>query len=269
MKSVSNGFRCIPVPSIRACVYFLALTMVHFFVSTDTVQAQVATCTHIDKGSIGNDPTCAPAGVNEGKFNQGFADDEVRIIYIKVCGQDNPPCCGTIDIYAKEGSNCIGDEIAGPSGPNLSFDEIGEVTGCTINSGDLNTCASGIIEATGNCTRFTFLGWIADSDEPNCSYWYYKAEANYFDGRGCGLSHVTYDLVDLGGSCCDLDFTCAANQTVDCDNIPNDLFSSGGGMILDMCGTVTVTDDFSHPGACGGTVSVTYTITDDQGTPEN
>ncbi|WP_236980857.1 PKD domain-containing protein, partial [Membranihabitans maritimus] len=73
-------------------------------------------------------------------------------------------------------------------------------------------------------------------------------------------------------SCCDLSVTCPSDQTYDCDNIPStpgERFEDGGGSFSDACGTVTIEDNFSHTGACGGEVMVTYTITDDNGTPSD
>ena len=72
--------------------------------------------------------------------------------------------------------------------------------------------------------------------------------------------------------CCELDVTCPTSNggTVSCADFPNNTpsFFTLGGMINDMCGTVTIDSVVSaHPGVCGGLGSKTYTLTDDNETP--
>ncbi|MBX2816219.1 MAG: VWA domain-containing protein, partial [Saprospiraceae bacterium] len=89
------------------------------------------------------------------------------------------------------------------------------------------------------------------------SDWY--IEQSYSQLANC-LRSFAQDLCPLCPTLNDVSFAC--------DSVPNNLFRAVGGTRRSNCGTISVNDNFSHPGACGGSQTVTFTLTDNNGTVE-
>ena len=201
---------------------FFLVFLLSFCYNLNHTQAQ-ANCTHTPETLNQDDDSCPGyPTTNIAKLDQGVPDGEETIVYVKVCGS---PCCGDFLVNPKSGGECYLDLIInGPSGPNVSFMEIGTVPDlCDVST--LESCDSDGNVVTTLCkdsvsinNRVTFLGWTADDSDSNCSYWYYKVESKV---AGCGMvpavSHVTFGIIDTD-PCPEIDLDLV--KTVD-DTTPN------------------------------------------------